>query len=226
MTVYAFSIENFKRSREEVDCLMDLARQKFEKLIEEKDKLMREGVNIRVIGNLSLLPPDLVKLIAQAVCMTRDNTRARLNVAFAYTSRDEMASATRLIASAVSEGTLETGDVTPALLGAALYTENGLPPDLLVRTSGELRLSDFLLWQSAGSYIHFTPTLWPDFSFWDLLRAVFHYQRAKQHLPPQDPQQLSSASSEFIEQLYQSRYSFLSGILQDKQAIPSELPVS
>lgn len=87
MTVYAFSIENFKRTEEEVSSLMDLAREKFKKLLDEKDKLMEEGVSIKVIGDLSRVPEDLLELFAKAVCMTRNNTRAKLTVAFSYTGK-------------------------------------------------------------------------------------------------------------------------------------------
>jgi len=209
VTVYAFSIENFKRSKEEVECLLNLAREKFKKLIEEEEKLMQEGVNIRVIGNLSLLPEDLVSLIARAVCMTKDNNKARLNVAFAYTSRDEMTSAASELATACTESRLEPSDVSPEVIEAALYTENSLPLDMIVRTSGELRLSDFLLWQGSSCYIHFTNTLWPDFTIWDLLSAVFHYQRAKPSIPRPNFSSLSSTAAEALKDLHKKRYLYL-----------------
>lgn len=90
VTVYAFSIENFKRSESEVNELMDLARQKFQQLLEEKDKLMKEGVNVRVVGDLSLLPKDIFQLISKAVCLTKDNKRVRLTVAFSYTGMEKV----------------------------------------------------------------------------------------------------------------------------------------
>lgn len=195
---------------------MDLARQKFEKLIEEEEKLTREGVNIRVIGDLSLLPLDLVKLIARAVCMTRNNKRARLNVAFAYTSRNELTNATRDIVEGLNSGLLDPDDVNADLLEAALYSEDSLPVDLMVRTSGELRLSDFLLWQSSSSYIHFTKTLWPDFTVWDLLSAVFHYQRAKPGLDASFHKTGSPPCNKFLTQLYQSRLAYLSNLAADE----------
>ncbi|PSN55286.1 Dehydrodolichyl diphosphate synthase complex subunit DHDDS [Blattella germanica] len=107
VTVYAFSIENFKRTPEEVDALMELARQKFQRLLNEKDKLMENGVCIRVIGNMSLLPPDVQKLIAEAVVLTKDNTKAFLNVAFAYTAREEVTQAVRTVVSGVERGALQ-----------------------------------------------------------------------------------------------------------------------
>ncbi|XP_063225620.1 dehydrodolichyl diphosphate synthase complex subunit DHDDS [Bacillus rossius redtenbacheri] len=182
VTVYAFSIENFKRSAEEVDALMQLAREKFQRLLSEKDKLMEHGVCIRVIGNLSLLPPDVHKLIADAVIMTRDNSKAFLNVAFSYTARDEITAAVRTVASGVGSKALSLDDVDEALISGCLYTGCSPDPDLLIRTSGEVRFSDFLLWQICCSCIYFTDVLWPDFSFWHMLAAVLYYQRCHAQL--------------------------------------------
>ncbi|XP_025918251.1 dehydrodolichyl diphosphate synthase complex subunit DHDDS isoform X3 [Apteryx mantelli] len=149
VTVYAFSIENFKRSKEEVDGLMDLARQKFSRLLEEQENLKKHGVCIRVLGDLPLLPLDIQELIAQAVLATRNYNKCFLNVCFAYTSRHEISNAVREMAWGVEQGLLEPSDVSESLLDKCLYTSNSPDPDLLIRTSGEVRLSDFLLWQKA-----------------------------------------------------------------------------
>ncbi|XP_076213302.1 dehydrodolichyl diphosphate synthase complex subunit DHDDS isoform X2 [Aptenodytes patagonicus] len=149
VTVYAFSIENFKRSKEEVDGLMDLARQKFSRLLEEQESLKKHGVCIRVLGDLPLLPLDIQELIAQAVLATRNYNKCFLNVCFAYTSRHEISNAVREMAWGVEQGLLEPSDVSESLLDKCLYTNNSPDPDLLIRTSGEVRLSDFLLWQKA-----------------------------------------------------------------------------
>lgn len=146
-TVYAFSIENFKRSQEEVDTLMDMAREKFAKLLEERDKLHEKGVCIRIIGNLKMLPKDIQKTIAEAMLLTKDNKNVALNVAFAYTSRDEIKSSMNAILEGVKNNELREDDVNDDLIEACLYTRKCSDPDLLVRTSGEVRLSDFLLWQ-------------------------------------------------------------------------------
>ncbi|KAI1231124.1 hypothetical protein IHE44_0008057 [Lamprotornis superbus] len=154
VTVYAFSIENFKRSKEEVDGLMDLARQKFSRLLEEQENLKKHGVCIRVLGDLPLLPVDIQELIAQAVLATRNYNKCFLNVCFAYTSRHEISNAVREMAWGVEQGLLEPSDVSESLLDKCLYTNNSPDPDLLIRTSGEVRLSDFLLWQKArDSYL-------------------------------------------------------------------------
>ncbi|KAK3912450.1 Dehydrodolichyl diphosphate synthase complex subunit DHDDS [Frankliniella fusca] len=182
VTVYAFSIENFKRSQEEVDGLMNLARQKFERLLDEKDKLMEHGVHIRVIGNLNLLPLDLRKVMAKAMLMTKENSKAILNIAFAYTGREEILRGVQETADGVSNGILTPADITQDFLSKTFYSNNSPIPDLLIRTSGEVRLSDFLLWQVSCSCIYLTDVLWPDFTVWDFLSAVFYYQRCHQKL--------------------------------------------
>lgn len=147
VTVYAFSIENFKRSKNEVDTLMQLARDKFEKFLEEKDRLNERGICIRIIGNWSLCPIDIQKCMADAVLLTRKNNKAFLNVAFAYTSRDEMTESIKTIVDGVRHNEIEVCDINDELIRNCMYSRHSSDPDLLVRTSGECRLSDFLLWQ-------------------------------------------------------------------------------
>jgi len=176
VTVYAFSIENFKRSNDEVEALMSLAEEKFEKLLNEKDKLHEKGICIRIIGNLSLLPKTILKSMAEAMILTKDNKSAILNVAFSYTSRDEITNTISTIADGIRQGDIELNDINTKLLDQCLYTNHSIKPDLLVRTSGELRFSDFLLWQSASSVVYFTKVLWPEFNIWHLLGAILYYQ--------------------------------------------------
>ncbi|KAG8451775.1 hypothetical protein GDO86_003827 [Hymenochirus boettgeri] len=166
VTVYAFSTENFKRSEEEVEGLMELARQKFSRLLEEKDKLAKHGVCIRVLGDLTLLPMDLQKLIAQAVMETRNYSECFLNVCFAYTSRHEISNAVQEVAWGVQEGLLEPRDVTESLLDQCLYTAKSPDPDLLIRTSGE----------TSYSCLVFQSVLWPEYTFWNLCEAILRYQ--------------------------------------------------
>lgn len=147
VTVYAFSIENFKRSDDEVDTLMSIAREKFGRLMEEKDKLHERGISIRIIGNMSLLPLDLQKIMAEAILLTKDNNRAILNVAFAYTSRDEITESIRTLTRGVQDGELEAEDISEVLMRRCMYSKDSPDPELLVRTSGESRLSDFMSWQ-------------------------------------------------------------------------------
>ncbi|XP_029427077.1 dehydrodolichyl diphosphate synthase complex subunit DHDDS isoform X1 [Rhinatrema bivittatum] len=176
VTVYAFSIENFKRSKEEVQGLMELARQKFARLLEEQDNLEKHGVCIRVLGDLTLLPLDIQELIARTVLATRNYNKCFLNVCCAYTSRHEITNAVREMAWGVERGLLEPSDVSEALLDKCLYTNNSPNPDLLIRTSGEVRLSDFLLWQTSHSCLVFQSVLWPEYTFWNLCEAVLQFQ--------------------------------------------------
>ncbi|XP_021055885.1 dehydrodolichyl diphosphate synthase complex subunit DHDDS isoform X1 [Mus pahari] len=177
VTVYAFSIENFKRSKSEVDGLLDLARQKFTCLMEEQEKLQKHGVCIRVLGDLHLLPLDLQEKIAHATQATKNYNKCFLNVCFAYTSRHEIASAVREMAWGVEQGLLEPSDVSESLLDKCLYSNPSPPPDILIRTSGEVRLSDFLLWQTSHSCLVFQPVLWPEYTFWNLCEAILQFQR-------------------------------------------------
>ncbi|XP_068615541.1 dehydrodolichyl diphosphate synthase complex subunit DHDDS [Brachionichthys hirsutus] len=176
VTVYAFSIENFKRPQDEVDGLMQLARQKFIRLLEERENLEKHGVCIRVLGDLNMLPLDLQQLIAKAVGVTKSHNKCFLNVCFAYTARYEITNAVREMAWGVEQGLIKASDVAEALLSECLYSNNSPNPDLLVRTSGEVRLSDFLLWQTSHSCIVFQSVLWPEYSFWNLCDAILQYQ--------------------------------------------------
>lgn len=181
VTVYAFSIENFNRSQEEVDCLFDLCREKFSILLEGRQHqlLMENQVCVRIIGDITMLPKDLQKMLARVVLNTRLHSRAVLNVCLAYTSRNDMASAVRACAKAVADGQLEPEDVTDSVISRAMMTNQMPDLDMLLRTSGEVRLSDFLLWESSHSCLVFDKVLWPDFSIWDLYKAILMYQRHK-----------------------------------------------
>lgn len=145
VTTFAFSIENFKRSDEEVNDLLDLAREKFQNIINDEAKLNEHGVRIMVIGNLSLLPEDLQKLIAKAMIITEHNYKLFLNIAFSYTSRDEMTQSVETILKLGDE--LKPEDINERLIEECLYTRHSPPPDLIFRTSGETRISDFMMWQ-------------------------------------------------------------------------------
>lgn len=188
MTVYAFSIENFKRSPDEVDTLMTLAREKFLKLMEEKDQLTEKGVKIRVIGNLKLLPIDLQKSIADAMLLTKDNDRSILNVAFAYTSRDEITNSIAMIVKGVEETELTKDDLHHSLIDECMYTNKCSDVDLLVRTSGEMRFSDFLLWQVQSFQLYSA----------SVLTTIFCFRRQQQHFTSLKPFGRNSHSGTFL----------------------------
>ncbi|XP_034945444.1 dehydrodolichyl diphosphate synthase complex subunit DHDDS [Chelonus insularis] len=177
VTVYAFSIENFKRSHDEVNGLLKLAEEKFTNLLDERDKLMEHGIKICVIGNFTLIPDKLSKIMRQSTIITKDNKQALLNIAFAYTSRDEITQTIKSLSSLVNVNQICIKNIDEKLFSNNLYTYQSSNPDLLIRTSGEVRFSDFLLWQISDSYIHFTKSLWPEYTVWDFLKAIFFYQR-------------------------------------------------
>jgi undecaprenyl diphosphate synthase len=169
LTLFGFSSENWKRPTEEVDDLMGLLRHYLRGEIAE---LHKNGVRLRVIGRRERLPVDIVTLIANSEELTRDNTRLQLTVALSYGGRDEIAFAARQIAEAARDGRLAPDSVDESCFARHLFTAALPDPDLLIRTSGEQRISNFLLWQTAYSEFVFTDTLWPDFAKEDLERAV------------------------------------------------------
>lgn len=178
ITVYAFSIDNFRRDRQEVDALMALAEEKLLDLLDHQDIIDTNEVQVRVIGDLSLLPAPVQRAANQVMQATRHHQRCRLNICMAYTSRQEMAHAVHAVEQQVAEGSLALQDVKTDTLERLLYTQGCPPVNLLIRTSGEHRLSDFMLWQSRYAQLVFSDTLWPDYSFWDLLQALVQYQRS------------------------------------------------
>ncbi len=161
LTIYAFSTENWKRSTEEVIGLMAI----FARYIErEAERLSAEGVRVRFIGERGRLEPKLQQLMAGIEARTLANTRLHLTVAINYGGRDELARAAHALAERVAAGTLKPAEIDADTVAHALDTADLPDPDLVIRTSGETRISNFLLWQSAYSEYEFTPTLWPDFT--------------------------------------------------------------
>ncbi len=160
LTVYAFSSENWKRPADEVHELMGLLKLYISK---EIDTLHKAGTCVRFIGDTSKLSPDVRELIAKAEEKTADNDTFFLNVALSYGSKQELVNACKTIAKRVKSGTTALDDINEGCISAALYTSGMPEPDLLIRTGGEQRLSNFLLWQMAYTELYFTDTLWPDF---------------------------------------------------------------
>ena len=173
LTVYAFSTENWRRSGEEVNFLMVL----FEHLLrKELAELHAEAVRLRFIGDLTRLPGSLQAEIEGAIEKTADNQAIQFNVAMNYGSRREMAHVCHQIAKQVQQGMLDPETIDETLIGQYLYTADLPDPDLLIRTSGEHRLSNFLLWQLAYTELYFTDALWPDFDRQEFHRALLAYQ--------------------------------------------------
>lgn len=172
LTLYAFSTENWRRPAEEVSDLMGLLRHFIKTDIEE---LAQNGVRLRVIGNYRALSPDLVELIDSAIARTAANEKTTLVIALNYGSQAELAAVTRELAERAKAGVLDPATIDEHAIEALLDTQGLPPPDLLIRTSGEQRLSNFLLWQLAYAEMLFVDTLWPDFGRNELAAALEHY---------------------------------------------------
>jgi undecaprenyl diphosphate synthase len=169
LTLFGFSSENWNRPFAEIEDLMALLRHY---LCGEIAELHRNGVRLKVIGQLARLAPDIVNLIKHAETATRDNSRITLTIALSYGGRGEIVSAVRAIAAQAVNGAIAAEEVDENCIARHLFTADIPDPDLLIRTSGEQRISNFLLWQCAYSELIFTKTLWPDFSGLDLDRAI------------------------------------------------------
>ena len=173
LSVYAFSTENWKRPQREVDLLMRLFA---ETLLKELPLFHQENVKLRFFGDLEALPEKTRKTFQRGLDETAQNTGMTFALAVNYGSRAELTRAAVLLANQIAKGSVSADSVTPADLEKNLYTAGLSDPDLLIRTSGELRLSNYLLWQLAYSELYVTQTYWPDFSKWDFLRAIKDYQ--------------------------------------------------
>ncbi|MGF1569786.1 MAG: polyprenyl diphosphate synthase [Nodosilinea sp.] len=173
LTVYAFSTENWRRPLKEVEFLLRL----FDRLLHrELNEMQRQGVRLRFLGDLSPLPERLQQLMYDTMAATQDNTAVQFNVAVNYGGRQELVAATRCIAEQVMSGTLALEDVDEAAVTQALATYPLMDPDLLIRTSGEQRLSNFLPWQLVYTELYFTDVLWPDFDRAAFAAALQWYQ--------------------------------------------------
>ncbi len=174
LTLYAFSTENWKRPRFEIRALMDLL---MEYLRKELRSLKENNIQFRMIGRTEELQISVLEQIRKAELSTFQNTGLRLNIALNYGGRTEIVDAVRRLARDIAAGRLQPDEVDEDLIHRNLYTRALPDPDLLIRTSGEMRLSNFLLWQIAYAEIHVTETLWPDFGERDLFTALIDYQK-------------------------------------------------
>ncbi len=176
LTVYAFSTENWRRSSEEISGIFKLLVIYVEK---ELDELHQNNVKVRILGNYDKLPKEAVKSLERTLETTKGNTGLQFNIALNYGGRNEILRAVKKIAMKVEEGILKADEITERDIADNLYT-SGIPdPDLLIRTSGEMRLSNYLLWQSAYSEFVFTDVLWPDFTRKDFENAIEIFQHRK-----------------------------------------------
>ena len=172
LTIYAFSAENWKRPQVEITDLMELLRHYLDR---EIASLHKNGVRLRIIGDTSRLAPDIRNQINAAEKLTENNNAFNLTVALSYGARQELTQAVQALAARIESGEVAASAIDETTVSSLLYTR-GLPdPDLLIRTGGEQRLSNFLLWQSAYTELYFTPVLWPDFSMTHLHEALLEY---------------------------------------------------
>lgn len=172
LTLYAFSTENWGRSKLEVTALM---RMLVKYLYERLPEMMEKNVRLHAIGELYMLPKKAQEALKDVVEKTKGNTGLNTVLALSYGSRQEITAAARTLAQEVKEGKLDPEDITPELLSSRLYTAGMPDPDLLIRTSGEMRISNYLLWQISYAEIHVTDTLWPDFGRADFDAALTDY---------------------------------------------------
>ncbi len=174
LSVYAFSTENWKRPVEEVNYLMQLLVEYIDKEIAE---LHKNNIKIKITGDYASLPKLCISSINEALAMTNDNTGMVFNIALNYGSRKEILRAVKLIATQAKNGEIEVANIDEDLLNSLLYTYDIPDPDLLIRTAGEMRLSNFMLWQIAYTELFITPCMWPDFNREVLMNAIWSYQQ-------------------------------------------------
>lgn len=174
LTLYAFSTENWHRPKQEINMLLRTL-QHFLKI--KLEKLLRNEVRLRVMGDISQFPPVVRDLLLESQEKTKKNSRLILNLALNYGSRLEMVNAVRAIAAQLREGSLHIDELNEETFSQFLYTKDLPDPDLLIRTSGEMRMSNFMLWQLSYAELYFCDTLWPDFKKSDFLEAIAQYQK-------------------------------------------------
>jgi undecaprenyl diphosphate synthase len=174
LTLYAFSTENWQRPRPEISALMGLLKSF---LRSELGEMMENGIRLNAIGQIERFPDDVLTVLREVMDQTRKNPGMILNLALSYGGRDEIVTAARRIAAEVQAGRLQSDEITEGVFSKYLYTEGMPEPDLLIRTSGEMRISNFLLWQIAYTEICVTDTLWPDFRRDELIQILHDYEK-------------------------------------------------
>lgn len=174
LTLYAFSTENWNRPKMEVSALMDLL---VSTINSETETLIKNNIRLNAIGRLTDLPEKVLTNLKEAISKTKDNTGLTLTLALSYSSKMELVDAFRKIAADVKDGKISADQIDDSVISRSLYTGDMPDPDLLIRTSGELRISNFMLWQLAYSELYFTSTFWPDFDKEELYKAIVDYQQ-------------------------------------------------
>ena len=177
ITFYAFSTENWSRPENEVNAIMHLFGDYLQEAMDRLDENREKGIRLRFLGDRSAIAPELASLMDTVETLTADMTKVNLNIAVNYGSQQEITRAVQSIAEDVRSGSLQPGDITSALIGSRLYTGDQPPVDLMIRPSGEQRISNFLLWQSAYAEFWYSDLLWPDFTERDFDEALRAYEK-------------------------------------------------
>jgi undecaprenyl diphosphate synthase len=185
LSLYAFSTENWLRPRDEVHALMGLLEHY---LASERAKMMRYGIRLLAVGDKDRLPLGVRRILERVVDLTRDNKRMTVILALSYSGRDEIVRMVKRVACEVREGKAEAEEIDERMISARMDTPGVPDPDLLIRTSGELRISNFYLWQIAYSELYVTSTLWPDFREKEYLQALLEFQRRRRRFGRTDEQ--------------------------------------
>lgn len=188
LTLYTFSTENWNRPKDEVDALMSLF---VETIVKELDTLNKNNIRLNAIGDLASLPAENLMKLNQTMDQTSNNDRMVLTLALSYSSRWEIINAVKEIAKEVELGTLKSDDITNEVFEKHLSTKSMPDPELLIRTSGELRISNYMLWQIAYTELYFTDVLWPDFRKEELYMAIADYQERERRFGKTSDQLLS-----------------------------------
>jgi undecaprenyl diphosphate synthase len=174
LSLFAFSQENWQRPAGEIEALMKLLE---EYIAKEANELRDQGVSVRILGHLERLGPGARRAVERIMAETTGGQSLALNLCISYSARAEIARAARLLAESAAAGQLDPGEIDEDAVGRMLYTAEWPDPDLLIRTSGEMRISNFLLWQLAYAELYVTPVLWPDFTRRHLFEAILEFQR-------------------------------------------------
>jgi undecaprenyl diphosphate synthase len=191
LTLFAFSTENWMRPREEVHALMGLLEHY---LIAEQPKMMRYGIRLQAIGDRDRLPANVRRTLERVIKLTSENRRMTVVLALSYSGRDEIVRMAKKIAVQISEGRLRIDQIDEDSVSANMDTPEVPAPDLLIRTSGEMRISNFYLWQVAYSELYVTSTLWPEFREEEYIKALLEFQRRRRRFGRTDEQLIASAS--------------------------------
>lgn len=191
LTLYAFSTENWNRPSDEVNAIMKLL---VFSIKQETPELMKNNVRLMAIGQIDRLAPDICEMLNASIEKTKNNTGLTLVLALSYSSKNEIASAVKKIVSDVENKKIDENSIDEKLIDKYLFTHNIPDPDLMIRTSGELRISNFLLWQIAYSELYFTDTLWPDFDEESLYMAILSYQKRERRFGMTADQLLNNAT--------------------------------